>query len=192
MNDFLRDLLAETLRNPRAAARRLIDLGLAPPAIWSGFGAAVAASAVLAWLSMAATPVATGGVLAGPVVTPLGLAGIQAASILFLAGLVTIGGRAFGGRGQFFGALTLAVWLEFVLILLQLVQLVVMVVFPFFSVLVGFAGMVLFLWLLTNFTAELHGFRSLPAVFFGIVAGFLLTGIAVVTAFGPEIAQQGF
>jgi hypothetical protein len=195
MIDFLRDLLRETLKTPRAAARRLIDSGLAGSVAWTGYGIVVTASAVLAWLSMSATPVATGGVVEGPGMTPLGVALVQAISILLLGGVATVGGRVFGGTGRFPEALLLAVWLEFILILLQVVQLVVMIVFPFSSVLIGILGMVLFLWLLTNFVAELHGFSSLPRVFFGIVAGFVIVGFVLVSVagsvFGPQLMQQG-
>lgn len=192
MNDFLRDMVRETLRSPRTAARRLIDLQLPAEIVWSAFGAVVAASAVLGWLSVVAIPVGTRGVVDGPQITPLNLAMVQATSLLLLAGLSTAGGRAFGGQGRFLQALTLAAWLEFMLVLLQLLQLVVMVVFPFFSMLLGFVGMALFLWLLTNFVAELHGFSSLPMVFFGIIGAFLIVGIAAVMLFGPQLAQQGF
>ena len=41
MNDFLRDLVRETLRRPRTAARRLIDLQLPAEIVWSAFGAVV-------------------------------------------------------------------------------------------------------------------------------------------------------
>lgn len=191
MIDFLRDLLAETLRRPRDAARRLIGSGLAGSVAWTGYGIVVTASAVLAWLSMSATPVATGGVLDGPAMTPIGVAAVQAVSILLLAGVATLFGRAAGGTGRFPEALLLAVWLEFILILLQVVQLVVMIVFPFFSVLISMGGMVLFLWLLTNFVAELHGFSSLPKVFFGIVASFLLVGFLALIVVGPQFVQQG-
>ena len=192
MNDFLRDLVRETLQSPRTAARRLIDLRLPPEIVWSAFGAVVAASAVLGWLSIVAIPVGIRGVVDGPQITPLTIAMAQAGSLLLLAGLSTAGGRVFGGRGRFLEAVTLAAWLEFMLVLLQLLQLLAMVLFPFFSMLIGFLGMALFLWLLTNFVAELHGFSSLPMVFFGIIGGFLIVGIVAVMLFGTQLAKQGF
>lgn len=191
MIDLLRDLVAQTLRDPRGAARRLIGSGLAGTAVLTGFGIVVTTSAVLAWLTMATVPAVTGDVVAGPQGAPLGIAVMQAVSILILAGVATVGGRAFGGRGRFPEALLLAVWLEFILILLQVAQLVLMLVFPFFSVLFGFVGMVLFLWLLTNFVAELHGFSSLPRVFFGIVAAFLVVAILALLLLGPQFATVG-
>lgn len=192
MNDFLRDLVRQTLQDPRGAARRLIALDLEPALVWAAFGAVVAVSAVLGWLSIAATPVATGGVVPAAQITPLSIAGVQAGSLLTLAVLATLGGRLFGGQGNFLQALTLAAWLEFLLILLQIVQLVVMVIFPFSSMLIGILGMVAFLWLLTNFVAELHGFASLGKTFLGVVAGFFVAGIVALQFIGPNLAQQGF
>jgi Na+/H+-dicarboxylate symporter len=57
-----------------------------------------------------------------------------------------------------------------------------MVVLPPVGAIVNLAGFVIFLWLLTNFIAELHGFRSLLAVFGGIIFGMVLLafGLAVV------------
>jgi len=191
MNDFLRDLVRETLQNPRAAARRLIGLQLDPASVWAAFGAVVALSAGLGWLSIAATPVATAGVVPAAEVTPLSIAGVQAGSLLTLAILASFGGRIFGGQGTFLEALTLAVWLEFLLILLQIVQLLVMVIFPFSSVLIGLLGMVVFLWLLTNFVAELHGFQSLGKTFLGVILGFFLAGMVAMMILGPNLAQQG-
>ena len=191
MIDFLRELLGETLRAPRAAARRLIGLGLDPGTVLAGFGVVVTASALFAWLSVAATPVPTGGAVEGPALMPFGLAAVQAGSILFLAAMVTLGGRAFGGKGRFIDALLLAVWLEFILVLLQIAQFAVMLVFPFSSILILLAGVALFLWLLTCFVAELHGFSSLVGVFFGILGGFLVAGFLASLLIVPQLVQTG-
>jgi hypothetical protein len=81
------------------------------------------------------------------------------------------------------------VWLQLLTLALQLLQLVAsLVARP------GRGdrawGFVLFLWLMTAFIAELHGFASRGLVFLGMIltaiaAGFVL-GIVLILLFGPE------
>ena len=81
-----------------------------------------------------------------------------------------------GGTGSFPDTLLAMVWLQFLMLGLQVIQLVLMVLFPPLAAIVNLAGFAIFLWLLTNFIAELHGFRSLLAVFGGIIFGMILLG----------------
>jgi hypothetical protein len=73
---------------------------------------------------------------------------------------------------------------------LQLAQLVVDMISPVMAGIIGLGGFVLFLWLMTAFIAELHGFRSRGLVFVGMVvsafAAGLLIGVAVIVLIGPE------
>ena len=82
------------------------------------------------------------------------------------------------------------VWLQLLTVALQLLQLVASVIAPPLAGLIGLGGFVLFLWLMTAFIAELHGFRSRGLVFLGMVltalgAGLIL-GIAMILILGPE------
>ena len=82
------------------------------------------------------------------------------------------------------------VWLQLLMLALQVLQLIATLVAPPFAGIIGLAGFALFLWLMTAFIAELHGFRSRGRVFLGLVltglgTGFVL-GIAIVLILGPE------
>lgn len=81
-------------------------------------------------------------------------------------------GKAFGGTGTLDGTLKLMTWLQAVNAGLLLLQLVLLMVMPLAAGLIGFASLILILWLLTNFVAELHGFPSLMQVFMAIVLSF--------------------
>jgi hypothetical protein len=105
------------------------------------------------------------------IASPLRTALLQAAIWAVIASLIAAGGRIRGGTGTFADALILVAWLQFILLCLQLVQVVAGIVLPILADLIGLAGLGLLVWLLTNFVAELHGFRSLVAVFAGLVAG---------------------
>jgi hypothetical protein len=99
-------------------------------------------------------------------------------------------GRAFGGTGSFPDALLIVVWLQCLTLVLQVVQLVVNLISPALAGIIGLGGFVLFLWLMTSFIAELHGFRSRGLVFVGMVvsafAAGLLIGVVVILLIGPE------
>ncbi|NCM97616.1 MAG: YIP1 family protein, partial [Rhodobacterales bacterium] len=85
-------------------------------------------------------------------------------------------------HGRFDEALILVVWLQFVLLGLQAVQLVAYAVAPLLADLIGLATVALFFWLLTNFVAELHGFKSLGLVFVGVLATLVVMVLGL--AFG--------
>ena len=99
-------------------------------------------------------------------------------------------GRAFDGRGSLPDALLIVVWLQLLMLALQLLQLAATLVAPPLSGIIGLAGFALFPWLMTAFIAELHGFRNRGLVFLGMVltalgTGFVL-GIAMILILGPE------
>ncbi|MEM9032698.1 MAG: hypothetical protein AAGB18_08625, partial [Pseudomonadota bacterium] len=56
-------------------------------------------------------------------------------------------------------------WLQFIMVCVQVVQTAALIIMPPMAGLIGIVALVLFLWLLTNFIAVLHGFRSLAQVF---------------------------
>ncbi len=79
-------------------------------------------------------------------------------------------GRAAAGTGSFADALLVMVWLQFIMLGLQVgAACGADARCRRWPAIVELGGLVLFLWLLTNFIAELHGFRSLALVFGGIV-----------------------
>jgi hypothetical protein len=53
-------------------------------------------------------------------------------------------------------------------------QLVLLVTVPLLTPVVEIGAVLLFLWLLVNFVAEMHGFRSLGLVFLGVVVTFVV------------------
>ncbi|MEY4697348.1 MAG: hypothetical protein RIT14_1776 [Pseudomonadota bacterium] len=166
-------LLSLTLRDPRGAARALMALPLADGARW----ATVVLMAVLSALAMQLMTVLA------PVVGPDGQrvepmgpvvwAVMVGLGMVMTAGLVHHVGRWRGGQGRFGDALILVAWLQFVQLVLVLLQLVLMFVLPPVVVLVEVLSVGLFLWLLTHFVAELHGFRSVPLVLAGVLGTFV-------------------
>lgn len=180
MNNLLplaTELLRQSLRDPRAAARRVIGLGHAfrPAELWLGLVLLTVLSTLVSHVLILSVEPAGAGVLG---MGPIAMAGLQLGLMAgFVAAIVEVGRRA-GGRGDLTGALAIVVWLEALALLLQLIQMLLAPVG--LGDLVGLVGVVMFWTLLSFFVAELHGFQSVPAVFGGIaltvvVAAIILT-----------------
>ena len=108
------------------------------------------------------------------------------------AGAIHFIGRSFGGIGTCAGALALVVWMQFLLQLLQLLQQLLFLLVPVLADLMGFASILLTLWLLVHFVAELHGFRRIGFVVLGVFLSFLAIGMLVSMALYPlGISIQG-
>lgn len=182
--ETIKALVWLTLRAPRQAAAMLIALNPPRQARVLALGVVVVLSAVLGTLAEIVFAFVTK-VDLGPTQSPVPLAMMQGALLVYGAGMVTFMGRQLGGHGRFADALLLVAWIEFVLILGQVVQMLVMVFFPLVAVLATLALVGLMFWLLVNFVAVLHGFTNLFAVGAGVIAGFiasaLLAGIVLVS-----------
>lgn len=166
------ELVIDSFRAPRAAARRLLALEL-------GADTLVQAALAVTCLGMVLTHVAgtlAGGALdpvtAALLASPLVGALVQLAGMLLTVVLTWKVGRLFGGQGDLGGALRVLVWLNAVLLLLQVAQLVALAAVPPLAVVLSVAGMVWLLWAFACFTAELHGFEN----------AFAVAGVALIAA----------
>ena len=182
-----------TVRNPREGAIEVLSLGVPREALWPALALVVTVSILLA---QTASFLATGDAGAGMPVGPLAMGFVQLLLLVLMIFAIFLIGRSFGGTGSFEEAILLVAWLQFIMICLQVVQTFALLVLPFLAGLIGIAGLVLFLWLLTNFIAVLHGFASLGQVFvmiiasaFGIAFGLsivlTLIGVSIPGANGP-------
>ncbi|MBU3030436.1 Yip1 family protein [Paracoccus marinaquae] len=194
-SDDLQALVGLTFRNPEAAAKSLIAAGWPITARWMALLLAVSVSAMLAWISAQMFPLPEG---EAPILSltaqPMAMAGMQLVAVVLAAALMAGVGRLFGGQGRFEDALLLTVWIEAVLLIVQLAQVLLSVVMPPLAGILGMLAIALFLWLTVQFTKALHGFRSGPKVFLGLVAtaflaGFVLSVLAAAFGLLPEISQ---
>lgn len=177
-------LAQETLVQPRGAARAILALRL-PPRVLVELLLLVA---ILTDLLLYAELAFGGGAglllgLAAP--NPILMAGMQLASLLLMMVALQGIGRIFGGTGHWAGALALVIWLQMIMLGLGIAQLVLYFVLPPLADALGVVSLGLLLWLLTNFTAVLHGFRNLWLVGFGIIASsvVLIFGLSFLLVF---------
>ncbi|MEN9411461.1 MAG: hypothetical protein RL216_3435 [Pseudomonadota bacterium] len=167
-------LVALTLRDPRGAARVILRVPLPLSGRWAALVLMAVLSAVLmqALQALLPPPVAPDGTTLTPV-GPFFWAGMVAVGMVLTSLLVFAVGRWRGGRGELPDAVILIAWLQFIQLLVVAAQILLMIVLPAVAPVLEIAGVILFLWLLVNFVAEMHGFRSLGLVFLGVIITFV-------------------
>jgi hypothetical protein len=179
----LNSLLAmvwRTVRNPREGATELLSLGVPREALWPALALVVVLSILFAQVTslLMTGQAGMGGMPIGPAATGF----VQLLLLVVMVFAIFWIGRAMGGSGSFEEAILLVAWLQFIMVCLQVVQAAALLILPPVAGLIGVAGLVLFLWLLTNFIAVLHGFSSLVQVFIMIlVAAFgIAFGLSII------------
>ncbi len=194
--DDFKTLAGQTLRNPEQAAQWLIDQRWPMQVRWMALVLAVSLSGLLAYASALLFPLPEGEGAAVFSISrqPLVLAGMQLVAIVLGAGLMAGVGRMFGGHGRFEDALVLTVWIEVMLLIVQLAQIVLSLALPALAGILGIIAVALFLWLTVQFTKALHGFTSGPKVLlvmFGtlLVMGFVLSFFMAALGLMPEMPQ---
>jgi hypothetical protein len=165
-----------SIRTPRDGARAIKSVVLPRASRWEALLLIVVISVFLAqvstYLVTGQATIVMGPFLANPIMACI----IQMSLLIIMVFAIYWIGRAMGGSGSFEDAILLVAWMQFVMVCLQAVQTVALLVMPPLASLIGVAGLGLFFWLLTNFIAELHGFRSLGRVFLMVIASIF--GIA--------------
>lgn len=179
-----------TLQDPKAATRVLLAEQVPLPARTAGLLLVAVLSALLSSLQIQISPQPMDPISAMLLASPFRTAVVQWAFLALSVVLIHRVGRAFGGAGSFADALLIVVWLQCLTLVLQVIQFVTNVISPALAGLIGLVGFVVFLWLMTNFIAELHGFRSRGLVFLGMLisafaAGFVIIFLLVLLV-GPE------
>jgi Yip1 domain len=183
-----------SVRDPRQAVRLLLAEDVPIPARTAGLLLMAVLSAILLQPGFALLPPPEDVIGQFLVQSPLQTAVLQWFILILSALLIYRVGRAFNGVGTLADALLLVVWLQLLMLGVQVAQLLALILVPPLSGLLGLAGFILFLWLLVNFIAELHGFRSLGAVFAGVVVTFFLAAFVVAILLGlflgPEVLRN--
>ncbi|TCP40854.1 Yip1-like protein [Rhodovulum marinum] len=166
-------LARETLSNPRGGARAVLSLGLPEGVLWQMLVAIVSISVLLTQLGEYLVPAPMDPLTPVFRANPLLTAVVQGGLLVVTVYAIHVIGRRFGGRGDFAGALALTVWLQALMVGLQVVQTLFLVALPPVAGLVGLFGIGLFFWLLSHFVAELHGFFSAIKTFAAIIASMV-------------------
>lgn len=177
-----------TLRDPKRGVRIVMGWPLTTGDLWLVLALLATLSTLLAEAMVALSAGEVDPAMAVMLAAPLGFAALQFAGLGVMAVLLFALGRPFGGTGQFPEALAAVGWLQCILLVVQIVQIIAILVLPVFALLIAVGSLGLAIWLLTNFTAELHGFRSLFLTLLAIIAAFIgmvvLLSVAMIVVFG--------
>jgi hypothetical protein len=184
----LLQLVLLSVRSPREGARTVIGLDLPRTIRWQALLLFVVIGAMLA--------IAITYLITGNAVLYIGLAPVQplAAAIMTASGAVMTVfaifwiGRAMGGSGRFADTISVVAWMQAIVICLQIAQLAVFLLIPPLSVLADITATMISVWILTNFIAELHGFKSLAKVLGMIVVSLF----AIAFGLSMILAMIGF
>lgn len=177
---FLR-MARDSIADPKGIARQVLALPYPRPVWWQALALLIVLSVLFTALLNALMFGGAEPVFLAFTHNPFGMLAMQAglgAGMVFAMYHV---GRVFGGTGSFDGALRMTVWVHFVMFGLQLLQIVILLIVPAFGSITGLVIMGLNLWMLTNFVAVLHGFRSLGAVFGMIIITFFAASFVLIT-----------
>lgn len=168
-----------TLREPKKAARGLIAMNLPMSVRWLALSLVTVLSTLFLLAEIKLSPFSDDPMMLRMLDSPLMLAAMQFLVLVVSAYLIARIGKFFQGVGNFDDALLLVLWMQAVLCLVQLFQILAMLTFAPLADLVGFVALFATGWLITNFVAELHGFKSLILVFVGILLGAFATMVAL-------------
>ncbi len=180
-----------TVKDPRAGARAVLEMGLSLQTGATALLLMAVCSTMLSSVIFLYSPMRDDPELAKVFGNPVLLAAVQVAVLALMALVIHVVGRRFDGKGDLAGAVVLTAWLEFVLVLLQVMQLVSLFLPPVIAEALGLLGFVLFIWLLVEFIKELHGFASAIKVLFMILATFLATLFAISLLFAVVLMALG-
>ncbi len=182
-----------TITNPREGAEEVLALGVPRQALWTILLLVLVLSIILGQITTLLVATAAGVTVQGPLANPMITGVLQLVLLVVAIYAIHFIGRSMGGKGSIDEAILLVAWLQFVMVCIQVVQTGLMLILPPLASIVGIVGLVLFMWLLTNFIAVIHGFRSLGQVFVMIlismfVMAFILS--ILLTLFGVTVPGQ--
>lgn len=176
-----------SVSNPREGAAEVLSLGVPRSALMTIMALVVVLSSLLALMTNLMVQAAGGEVPPGPFSDPIAIGAMQFALLLLIVFAIFWIGRSFGGTGSLEEAMLLVAWLQFIMVCIQVVQTLFFAIMPAVASLIGILGFALFLWLLTNFVAVLHGFRSRAQVFVMII----VSSVAIVFAMSLVLILLG-
>ena len=86
---------------------------------------------------------------------------LQCAILLMISLIITFGGQFFSGKGTFNNALAGVLWINFILVGVNIFQILLIVSIPILADFVALLASLWSIWALVVFSKELHGFNSL-------------------------------
>lgn len=179
-----------SLKNPRAGMRQILALPRPQGSEMVALLLMAISSALLLNLSFWLMPLPEGSPFAHLFDSPIATAGVQFATLLITALLTWLVGGWFRGTAKLPDAILAVAWLQAIMLVLQLLQLLLVGILPALGGLLGLAAIALFVVLLSNFIAEIHGFASPVKVCIGAILTFLVAVMLLSILLAPFIPAE--
>ena len=173
-------LAGRTVSQPREVATAVLSFGADRRTLWMALGLVVAVGVLLGEAVQAVMPPPPEDVEV-VYIPPLLFAAVLYAFTAAFAWLLAELGRRLGGPGRFDEALALIVFLQFALLLAEVVQILLVFVAPPLAAFWFLGILVLAFWVNIQFVDVLHGYGSLLKSFGVIVAATTLMAITLLT-----------
>jgi hypothetical protein len=176
-----------SLQSPRAAAGTLLAMQLPGNARWTLFFLGVISSALASHIGFRFLPPEAQALWANAMSRPIQGAVMQIAFwLLAVIGLQALG-RWGGRQGSFADTLLLVGWWQLLFFCLEAAQILALLIIPPLGELIGLVGLIVLLWVLTQFVIELHGFHYFWRVFPGVIATLVLAAVALIVVLAAVV-----
>ena len=186
MKEELIRLTMLTVQSPRAGAEAVLTMNYPRELLWVLLGLATILSVLMVQLMRFAFPQPEDAAALMPFQSsPVLFALIMWGSLVLMVFCVYYIGRAFGGTGSFQDSLTVVIWLQFLLMVSQVLQFVLAIISMGFAALLGIAFLFYWIWIFTTFVAVLHAFENRAVVLGGMFAAMMgvMVGLSLITSF---------
>ncbi|MEP3345992.1 MAG: Yip1 family protein [Litoreibacter sp.] len=197
MFEYFLSLILLTLRSPREAAGKVLKLDLDRRSLWTVLTLTAVISSLMSELTLVFVPTVMVAEQSPLPSSPIVLALVIWALLTITALASHFIGRAFDGEGSFDESLLATIWMQVVLLAMQVVQIGLFLVAPPIALMFGWAGALYMFGVFLIFVQVLHGFKSLGGVVAGAVIGFIgiMLSLGVILAvisviFGVELAAD--
>ncbi|NPD16930.1 YIP1 family protein [Xinfangfangia sp. D13-10-4-6] len=174
MISWLTDTFLLTFTAPRAAMRRVLSLQRGPGAETLALLLVTVCGALISGLATLMITGSDTSLFGWLLEAPLVSVAMQFGSSLLGAVLIWAGGKRFGGTGSLKDGVLVIAWLDFVMLITQLVLVLALFAGLPLPGIAGPALVLLLLVLLSSFIAEMHGFQSVAKTLLGVILGFFL------------------
>ena len=167
------ELVKEGFLDPRRSAERIVSWNLSRSAVAEAY----VLVAILSVLGVFALFLGAEEGLEIP--SPVYFLVMQCLAMGLFSLAVWLGGKMFGGKGDLEGSVRILVWMQALMVLIQFVQIIgAFLIAPVMGV-VSMLFLGVLAWICSGLIAGLHGFRSQPLVFLGMIGGLMVVGFAV-------------
>lgn len=180
MLETLKALTRLTFSNPREAVSVLLKSRLEQTQLLQFATIIVALGVILSWIFARIEPGPANPMIDALTGNPVLFAVVQYALLMISVLAIFMVGRLFGGTGSFDQSLLVSIWLQFYMLLWQVALFAVALIVPVLAQSLNMAILFYLLWLMANFIASLHGFKSILKVFAGIIATSFAVSFLVV------------